>query len=155
MEATFGYFPLFINLKGKKILIIGGGTVATRRFAKLQPFGANITVQSIEFSDQLMEQQQLGKVRLRQGAYDPAVLDLENLFLVIAATDNRGVNQEIGQICQEKKLLCIVSDDRTETDIYFPALVEDEHFLMGLVSKQGDHSAVRNRAEELRRETNE
>ncbi|NLB22863.1 MAG: bifunctional precorrin-2 dehydrogenase/sirohydrochlorin ferrochelatase, partial [Clostridium sp.] len=32
MESTFGYFPLFINLKGKQILIIGGGKIATRRF---------------------------------------------------------------------------------------------------------------------------
>lgn len=155
MESTFGYFPLFINLKGKQILIVGGGKVATRRFRKLQPFGADITVLATEFSNHLLEREQLGEVRLEQRAYDSTALDALNLFLVIAATDDRTVNQEIGALCQEKKLLCIVSDNREETDIYFPALVEDHNFLMGLVSKHGDHFALSKRAEELREETNE
>lgn len=155
MESTFGYFPLFINLEGKQILIIGGGKIATRRFTKLQPFGAEITVLATEFSNHLMEKEQLGEVRLRQRAYDPTALEGLDLFLVIAATDDRTVNQEIGAHCREKKLLCIISDSREETDVYFPALVEDDNFLMGLVSKHGDHLALRNRAAELRGEKNE
>lgn len=152
MESTFGYFPLFINLKGKQILIIGGGKIATRRFTKLQSFGADITVLATEFSNHLVEREQLGEVRLRQRAYDPTVLDNGDLFLVIAATDDRTVNHEIGAFCREKKVLCIVSDNRDETDVYFPALVEDSDFLMGIVSKHGDHRSLRNRAEELREE---
>jgi len=121
----------------------------------LQPFGADITVLSTEFSNHLLEREQVGEVRLEQRAYDPTDLDALGLFLVIAATDNRTVNQEIGALCQEKKLLCIVSDNRDETDVYFPALVEDSDFLMGLVSKHGDHFALRKRAEDLREENNE
>ena len=50
---TMGYFPFFIDIKGKKCIIVGGGNVAARKIEKLLPFEPYITVIAPEISDDI------------------------------------------------------------------------------------------------------
>ncbi len=143
-------FPLFIDLSGRKILVVGGGVVAERRIKHLVQFGAEIVVISKSVTDCIRQLSEEKQIKLFNRAYEEA--DFKNYlpFLVIAATNDRSVNKMIGQEAKRLGTLHIVSDHKEDCDCYFPALAESESFIAGLISKDGNHLAVANMAKQLR-----
>jgi len=91
-ETDFSY-PLMLKLQGKKCVIIGGGSVAARKLATLGAAGAVVTVVAPSFSNELLEAAKSYSCTLLSQAYDPQQLD--NAFIVIAATDSFEVNRAI------------------------------------------------------------
>ncbi|MFR3291033.1 MAG: bifunctional precorrin-2 dehydrogenase/sirohydrochlorin ferrochelatase [Lachnospiraceae bacterium] len=82
------YFPLFVELQGRRALIVGGGRLALHKAEKLLPYGAELRAVAPEFCPEL---QALPGVELRRGAFEPR--DLDGVFLAIAATDRPGRQQ--------------------------------------------------------------
>lgn len=83
-------FPLFIDLKDKKVLIVGAGAIAARRATVLTEFGAKVTVVAPEAGSGIQELAQAGRIVWGQHIF--GAQDLEELaqsFLVIAATSDR------------------------------------------------------------------
>ncbi|MDR1963282.1 MAG: precorrin-6A reductase [Planctomycetaceae bacterium] len=150
-KSRHRFFPLFMDLRNKKILIIGGGKIAQRRTEILHSFGAKITLLSISITKILEETVRCGEIHFVNKKYEKGDIDRFHPFLVIAATNNREVNQSIAQDAKEKGIFVIVSDNRDECNSYFPAIIENESYLAGLVSKQGDHHGVRIKAEQIRK----
>lgn len=81
-------FPMFVELSGKNVLIIGGGSVALRKCEKLLPYGAVITAVFSRFQPQFIS---LEGVKLLFRPFDDA--DVEGRDMVIAATDDRALNR--------------------------------------------------------------
>lgn len=144
----FTYFPLFINMKNKKILVVGGGNVAERRIKALLTAGADITLVSESVKYELNNLIQSGAIKYADRRYKSG--DAEGAFLVIAATDDREVNRLVLKDATEAGALVIISDNRDECGCYFPAIAENREFLAGIVSKTGNHSRLKEKAQELR-----
>ncbi len=145
----FTYFPLFINLMGKKIIVIGGGKIAERRIKTLLPYDPDITVVSPQITDAIQDMVQSGAVKFISRKYES--VDCYGAFLVIAATNDREVNQMIMKDAKDSKCFVIVSDSRADCDCYFPAIAENDELVAGMVSKNGNHKGLKEKAQELRR----
>lgn len=120
--ALTRYYSLCLNLTGKPVLVVGGGEVARRKAAVLSDCGARVTVVSPRL-DPVLEYMAFQKeVEWFEREFDPS--DLEGKFLVIAATDNRDVNHQAGQLAREKGILCNVVDAPEEGSFIVPSTVE-------------------------------
>lgn len=122
-----GYFPFFIELKGKKGLIIGGGKIAEHKVEKLLPFGASLTVVAPVIAPKLKENPAVKCIE-REFAED----DLEGVLFAVAASDDEKLNGYISRICQEKGILVNVVDDKEKCGFLFPALVKEGALTAGI-----------------------
>ena len=119
------HFPMFVNLKGKKVLVVGGGRVALRKIEKLKPFGPEIQVIAPEICDDI---QNVKKKFRRFRALDL----LRNPKLVIAATDDREENRRIANLCKGLKIPVNVVDDPENCSFFFPAVIARGDFSAGI-----------------------
>lgn len=95
MSSTASYYPVFLNLKDKKCVVAGGGSVAERKALSLVRAGAEVTVISPECTERLKKERLKGRIRHICRGYKKG--DLRNAFLVIAATDSNDVNKKISK----------------------------------------------------------
>jgi len=99
------YFPILIDLRKFKTLVIGGGEVATRKVKNLLEFNAHPVIIAPEVSDELKELILLHTLEYKQRKYKKG--DLRNFNLVFVATDSPEIDSEI---CEEaKEIGCIVN----------------------------------------------
>ena len=112
------YFPMFVDLTGKNVLVIGGGAVALRKCEKLLPFGCEITAAAGRFLPGFIS---LPGVKLIFRAVEEG--DLEGRDMVIAATDDKSVNRYLAEECRRRRIPVNVVDDEKSCDFLFPALV--------------------------------
>ena len=170
MENNAGYFPLFVSLQGKKILIVGAGKIAARRATVLVEFGALVTVVAPEIDNEekiernrsgnpeltcktvsvtkLEESDRLIWKRHPFGAQD--IKDLEESFLVIAATDDPVVNDDVVRLCRERGILVNHAGDQSQCDFQFPAIVRKNPIVIGVNAGGKDHGLVKRVAAGLR-----
>ena len=121
------YFPFFIDIENKKILIIGGGNVALRKAEKLVQFGADIVVVAPEICAEL---ERLAGVKLIRRRFENK--DISTAFAVIAATDDRQLNARIYALCTDLGILVNTVDDPENCGFYFPALVRKNNVTVGI-----------------------
>lgn len=94
-EVTNAFYPAFLNLKGEKVIVVGGGKVAERKIAALLKTGADVTVISPEITRKIEKEKQRAGLKHIHRQYRKG--DLKNAFLVIAATDSPGVNDMVSK----------------------------------------------------------
>ena len=121
------FFPFFIDIADKKILIAGGGNVALRKAQKLLQYGADITVTAPEICAELERLD--GVTLIRRGFTDS---DADGAFAVIAATDDRALNSHIYELCTRRNILVNTVDDPENCGFYFPALVRKNNVTVGI-----------------------
>lgn len=141
-------FPVFIELTEKKIIVIGGGTIATRRVKALLPFGASITIISPVLSKDLESLSEKMQVKWMQKNYE--IGDLKDAFMVLACTNNRNINQLIYE--EASKLDCYYNscDCKEECNFYFPGLATKDNIVIGITANGVNHSQAREITEEIR-----
>ncbi len=86
-------YPAMLRVAGRRCVIVGGGTVAARKLQTLCAAGARVTVIAPAFCPQLKQTAQSYTCELIEDYYKPQ--QLQDAFVVIAATDNKAVNREI------------------------------------------------------------
>ena len=121
------HFPMFVDLKEKPILIVGGGNVALRKLKKLAPYGGIPTVVAPEI---LPEIAQMG-VQIKARCFCEADLTPWPA-LVIAATDDKVINREVARLCKNMDIPVNVADDPDSCTFLFPALVQRGDFSAGI-----------------------
>lgn len=131
-----GYFPFFVELEGKKGVIVGGGTVAARKVEKLLAFGPDLTVIApdieacVKTQGELLQKDAAGSLRFEERTF--RMEDLEGADFVIAATDDTALNGEIADYCKVRRIPVNVADDREKCTFFFPALVKDGPLTVGI-----------------------
>ena len=90
---------MFVDLSDKNIIVIGGGNIATRRVKTLLQFTRNIKVIAPRMTQELMELGKAGKIEALMRPVKRS--DLSFAYMVLAATNDWKVNDEIYRICKE------------------------------------------------------
>ena len=117
------FYPLFINLKNKKILVIGGGRVGSRRALYLLKAGALVTVISKEFDKKLeIKNKNLKIIKKEINEKNLNEISLKNYFLVIIATNDKKINGKIINKIKKNKTLVCRADKPSDGDVIFPAV---------------------------------
>lgn len=131
------FFPVSIKLEGKNVLVIGAGKIAYRKIETIIKQKCNIKVitKSIEenrFED-LMNNK---KISLEIKEFKEE--DLENIFLVIAATSNEKVNRDIVELCMNKNILVNNITSKDKMNLRFSSIYESEDFQISVSTKEGN-----------------
>jgi len=153
-NKTNAFFPLFVDMSGRKALVVGGGSVAERRVKNLASFGADITLISPKTTEYIERAASSNNIRLLKREYNDGDIAAVMPFLVIAATDARQVNHGVMAEAKSLNIHVSVADCCEECTFYFPAIAESGNYVAGLISKDGDHSGVKRTAEKIREALN-
>lgn len=113
-------YPILLDLKEKKAIVVGGGQVATRKVEGLLESHAIVTVISPEISETIDNWVQAGRVTYFSKSFEPG--DEQEAFIVIAATNHREVNQSVADNVREGQLLNVV-DQPELGNVQLPARV--------------------------------
>ncbi len=141
------YFPFFIDIKNKKCLVIGGGTVAYRKIAALLEFDAQITVIAPKVCQEVKALQDRIKLILRE--YRET--DLEDVFFVIAATNDSLLNSTISKACFERNILINAVDELENCNFLFPAYIKQGNITVGITTS-GNSPLIAGRLKRILRE---
>jgi precorrin-2 dehydrogenase len=114
-------FPMFVKLAGRPVLVVGAGAVGEAKIRSLLDTGAQIRVAALQASLVVREWADAGTIDLEERAFAPA--DLEGIFLVVAATSSRELNEFIFGEAQHRGILCNVVDVPELCDYFYPAVV--------------------------------
>lgn len=115
------YFPISLNIRSRNCIVIGGGKVAARKAKSLLASHGQVTVISPELDDELVPLVQDGSITWLKRGYRQG--DLAGAFLVIAATDDVSVQQEVYQEAEAHNLLVNVADVPKWCNFILPATV--------------------------------
>ena len=146
---TKRYFPMFIDLSDKKIVVVGGGNIATRRVRTLLQFTRNITAIAPKCTMELQELGKTGYVHLITRPVKRS--DFDMAYMVIAATNDWKLNDEIHRICKEQGIYVNVASDREQCDFYFPGIYMQDEFVVGITASGLDHKKAKKIREEIQK----
>ncbi len=121
-------YPIMLDLKGKKITIVGGGKVAYRKVCNFIKFGYKVEVISVDFIEDFKNINE--KVNLIYNEYSEKYI--EDSFIVVAATNNRKINESIGIFCREKGKLVNVVDNPSLSNFIVPSVLKRGDLIIGV-----------------------
>lgn len=113
-----GYYIL-VDLRGRRCVVIGGGSLGTRKVDALCRCGAKVYIVAEKFCEILTARTD---VVIQEKLYEKS--DLEGAVLAFACTDNRTLNEQISADCREMRVLCNVVDDAELCDFTIPAVLK-------------------------------
>lgn len=131
-------FPLFVDLTGRRAVVVGGGRVGLRRAGVLRRFGAEVLVISPG-----LEAEGCLPRPYREG-------DLAGAFLAVAAADDPEVNAAVGREARRVGALFNRADSPAECDFFFPAVCEAEGLTVGVAGDGSDHARTARTAGRIR-----
>lgn len=143
------YLPIFLDLKKQTCLVVGGGSVATRKTKLLLKAQAKVTIVSPELTDALNALVQQGEVSWTRSLFTPA--HISDQRLVIAATDDEKVNQSVHDVAQKKNILTNLTDNPDDSDFIFASVLDRSPIIVAVSS--GGESPVLARNLRARLET--
>ncbi|QOP45381.1 precorrin-2 dehydrogenase/sirohydrochlorin ferrochelatase family protein [Sulfurimonas paralvinellae] len=139
------YFPAFLKLDDKKILIVGGGNIAYEKLDHLLDFTSDIDLIAQEFSDEMLQKIQKYGLKYETRAYKEG--DIAQYAIVIVAVDDIGLQAAIFEESKAYKCLCNAVDSVDYCDFIFPSYIKKEDLTIA-VSTSGASPAM---AKHLRR----
>lgn len=115
-------FPLFTDLQGRTVLVVGAGLVADRKIGLLLSAGARVIVGAHAAHPQVQARAAAGDIELHLAPFDPAWLD--TAWLVFAATGDHDLNRRVADAAAARRLFCNVVDDAELSSAQVPAIVD-------------------------------
>jgi len=115
-------YPIFLELSGRRAVVIGGGTVAVRKAQTLLDSGARLVVVAEDIDKMMTAMCKNKNAELIKSKYEKHYLI--SAALAIAATNNHELNKQIYKDCQELEILCNVVDEPDLCDFFVPAVVK-------------------------------
>jgi precorrin-2 dehydrogenase/sirohydrochlorin ferrochelatase len=114
-------FPAFLKLEGRRCLVVGGGRTAEQKVNGLLSAAADVLLVSPEATDGIRALAAAGQVHWEARTFTPS--DLDGAVLVVAATGDRTVNEEVFRSAEARRILCNAVDEPEHCHFYFPAIV--------------------------------
>lgn len=119
-------YPMGLQLRGRRVLMVGGKTVAHRRLPRLLDEGADIVVVAPEVHTSVQALAESKQLRWHARGFLDS--DMDGVWLVVVATDDASVNNRISQLSEENCTFCVRSDDASRASAWTPAVVRQEPF---------------------------
>lgn len=126
------YLPVGLKLSGRRVLLVGGGVVATRKARLLSRAGAILEVVAPEVSDELQRLIAAGAGQHHPCAWDDR--ELVDYVAVVAATSDAGVNQRLAAQASRRNIPVNVVDDPAHCSFIVPAIVDRDPLLVAITS---------------------
>jgi uroporphyrin-III C-methyltransferase/precorrin-2 dehydrogenase/sirohydrochlorin ferrochelatase len=133
-------YPLGLRLAGRRVLMVGGGAVATRRVPALLDAGALVEVVAPELTPALRAQVDAGRVRWTARRFEPA--DVDDAWLVQVAVDDPAAAEAVSAAALERRVFCVRADDRTAATAWTPAVVRHGAVTVAVLGGGDPHRAV-------------
>lgn len=144
-----GYYPVFLNLEGRRCVVIGGGEVAERKVSALRECGARVVVVSPVLTAKLGRLADEGAVEHRARGYERG--DLAGAWLAIAATSDAAVNDAVAQEGAERGIFVNVVDDPPRCSFIAPAVLRRGDVVIAMSTGGSGPALARHMREELER----
>ena len=136
------FFPVSIDLNNKNVLVIGAGKIALRKIETLLNYNCNITVITKEIlEEKFLELEKNNKIKIfKNQEFEEKFL--ENIFLVITATDNEILNKEISQLCMSKNILVNNVTSKDDMNVRFMSIYEKDDIQIAISANGNPKKAV-------------
>lgn len=149
MSKKYPYYPIYLDIENRDVVIIGGGNVCARKAETMMKYGARVTVVSPEFTDEIEGWAREGCLALRRKTYDPA--DVEGANIVIASTDDQTVNEQIAADCRARRIPVNVVDVTPLCEFIVPAIIETGSIQIAVSTGGKSPALARTLKEDLQR----
>lgn len=127
------YFPMFVDLKDQPCLVVGGGMVAYRKVKVLLDFEARVVVVGENICDKIYEiAKKSNQLELQKKCFEDA--DCDNMFMVIAATDDNLLNHHIAEICNSKGIMVNAVDQKEDCSFIFSSYIKEKNLIAAFSS---------------------
>ena len=136
------FFPVSINLNNKNILVIGAGKIALRKIETLLNYNCNINVITKEIlEEKFLELEKNNKIKIfKNQEFEEKFL--ENIFLVVVATDNEVLNKNISQLCMNKNILVNNITSKDDMNVRFMSIYEKDDIQIAISANGNPKKAV-------------
>lgn len=124
------HFPLFVDLRDRDVVVVGGGRVASRKVEKLLPFSPRIRVISPKATAYIEELATLGRLELIRRKLK--LKDLLGAFMVIVAVDDVKLQERVYRYCLKRGIHCNAVDSPDFCTFLFPALIVRDELVIGI-----------------------
>ncbi len=133
-------YLLGLRLRGRRVLVVGGGAVAARRVPALLDAGADILLVSPSLTTSLEDLAAAGRIRWAARRYEPG--DVAGAWLVCACTDHPEVNAAVAADAEQRQTWCVRADDAETSAAWTPASGRAGDVRVGVLSGDPRHSAA-------------
>ena len=136
------FFPVSIDLNNKNVLIIGAGKIALRKVETLMSYNCNILIITKDIlEEKFLELEKNNKIKiLKNQEFEEKFL--ENIFLVIAATDDEVLNKNISQLCMSKNILVNNITSKDDMNVRFASIYEKDDIQIAISANGNPKKAV-------------
>src|SRR5581483_2192395 len=108
VKKKFPYYPIFIDIENRNVLIVGGGAVCARKAETMMKYGAKVTIVAPEVTEEIDAWAKAKRLTVRRKEY--AASDLDGASMVIASTDDLCVNARVARDCRKRRIPVNVVD---------------------------------------------
>ena len=139
---TNKFFPVSIDLNNKNILIIGAGKIALRKVETLLNYNCNINVITKEvLEEKFLELEKDNKIKILKNQEFKEKF-LQDIFLVVVATDNEVLNKNISQLCMNKNILVNNITSKNDMNVRFASIYEKDDIQIAISANGNPKKAV-------------
>jgi siroheme synthase-like protein len=122
VKKKYPYYPIYIDIEDRAVLIVGGGNVCARKAETMMRYGGRVTIVSPEITDEIAAWERDGLLAVHRKKYEEG--DLDGASIVIASTDDPCVNARVARDCRRRKVPVNVVDVTHLCEFIVPAIVE-------------------------------
>jgi uroporphyrin-III C-methyltransferase / precorrin-2 dehydrogenase / sirohydrochlorin ferrochelatase len=120
VSVDFPPYPSGLRLRGRRVLVVGGGQVAQRRIPRLLAAGADVVVVSPVTTPAVEGLAGSGEITWLERGFEAD--DVAEAWYVVAATDDAAVNEQVTAECEARRIFCVRADDATRASAWTPAV---------------------------------
>nr|WP_314656646.1 bifunctional precorrin-2 dehydrogenase/sirohydrochlorin ferrochelatase [uncultured Fusobacterium sp.] len=145
------FFPVSIDLNNKNVLIIGAGKIALRKVETLLNYNCNINVITKEvLEEKFLELEKDNKIKILKNQEFKEKF-LQDIFLVVVATDNEVLNKNISQLCMNKNILVNNITSKNDMNVRFASIYEKDDIQIAISANGNPKKAVeiKNKVKEI------
>ncbi|MDO4622548.1 MAG: bifunctional precorrin-2 dehydrogenase/sirohydrochlorin ferrochelatase [Eubacteriales bacterium] len=142
------YFPMFVDISEAVTVVVGGGTIASRRVRTIAEFCNHVTVVAPEVTDDIRQLEEEGRLSWKQKTYERE--DILNADMVLACTDQPEINKDIYAACKCLGIRVNNCSDKKQCDFYFPGVITAGDTVVGVNAGGNDHRKAKEITQKIR-----
>ena len=141
------YYPVFLDIADKPVVIIGGGNIALQKMDSLLDAGAKVTVISPELNERMTELRDEGRFMHVKRVYEPG--DIEGYELAFVATDDHEENRRVWQEGRQRRIWMNAVDDIPNCDFIMPGIVQQGGLVIAISTSGASPAMARKVREDI------